>query len=306
MKQIRKRTAAALALLGLVPAASLAQAETPVCREETKLSNAASVITEIRRNSFDETVAHRVFLQPETASPERALSFEAGGPVLVYEMVFTFFGGTLNHRSQNAIISDIPSRWPCATLKIDNHEFEQSCVRDASGSISFYGGWYDMHVEDSAILLTLIGDTEADRAVLQYDRSMAAFASGQFARTRAVDLANRYIGRECTPIPVKDDCFLTTATCGVIGLADDCWELRTLRRFRDGWLARQPGGAADIARYYDEAPQIARRLRRDPASAVREYWRFILPSALAASLGANRAARALYTRGMNRLAAAHA
>src|SRR5690606_29479169 len=33
-------------------------------------------------------------------------------------------------------------------------------------------------------------------------------------------------------------CFLTTATCQVVGLADDCWELTTLRHFRDGWLAR--------------------------------------------------------------------
>lgn len=75
-----------------------------------------------------------------------------------------------------------------------------------------------------------------------------------------------------------------------------------MRRFRDRWLSRQPGGSADIARYYRDAPQIAERLRRDPDAAVREYWRFILPSAIAASLGANETARTLYTRGMNRLA----
>lgn len=42
----------------------------------------------------------------------------------------------------------------------------------------------------------------------------------------------------------KRGCFLTTATVGTVGLPDDCWELATLRAFRDGWLARHPGGAA--------------------------------------------------------------
>jgi|GEM_PF-2392431 len=97
------------------------------------------------------------------------------------------------------------------------------------------------------------------------------------------------------------DCFLTTAACDGVGLADDCWELRTLRRFRDGWLARQPGGAEDIARYYREAPAIAEKLRSDPEALLKLYWTRIIPSALAAQFGANHLARRLYTGMMHDL-----
>src|SRR5690606_13403351 len=47
-----------------------------------------------------------------------------------------------------------------------------------------------------------------------------------------------------------EDCFLTSACCTVIGLGDRCWELETLRRFRDGWLSSFAAGRGDIARYY--------------------------------------------------------
>lgn len=98
-------------------------------------------------------------------------------------------------------------------------------------------------------------------------------------------------------------CFLTTATCEAVGLADDCWELRTLRRFRDGWLARQQGGNDDIAAYYAKAPAIAARLKADPRALLQLYWTRIVPSALAAQFGANQLARAIYSRGMRELAA---
>jgi hypothetical protein len=58
----------------------------------------------------------------------------------------------------------------------------------------------------------------------------------------------------------KRGCFLTTATAGTVGLPDDCWELATLRAFRDGWLARHPGGAALTARDYRRAPMLVRRI----------------------------------------------
>lgn len=100
------------------------------------------------------------------------------------------------------------------------------------------------------------------------------------------------------------DCFLTTATCEVVGLEDDCWELTTLRRFRDGWLAWQEGGVEDIARYYRDAPAIARALGSDRQAALRLYWTRIVPSALAAQLGANKLARRIYTRMMGELGVA--
>lgn len=127
--------------------------------------------------------------------------------------------------------------------------------------------------------------------------SQAVEAYGRMDRA----LRAKHEAGECE---IPTGCFLTTAACEMVGLADDCWELRTLRRFRDGWLAKQADGGADIARYYAEAPAIADRLRQDPRAALRLYWTRIVPSALAAQLGLNRAARALYSRGMRELLAA--
>ncbi|HEU0017058.1 MAG TPA: CFI-box-CTERM domain-containing protein [Methyloceanibacter sp.] len=106
---------------------------------------------------------------------------------------------------------------------------------------------------------------------------------------------------KCTP-PAKG-CFLTTACCEVLGLPDDCFELRTLRRYRDETLAAMPGGNAAVAAYYRVAPSILDRLpRQDRVTRLLSvYARFILPSAVAARLGLNRLAYRLYTRMMQEL-----
>jgi hypothetical protein len=73
-----------------------------------------------------------------------------------------------------------------------------------------------------------------------------------------------------TPTPPKKDdsfCFITTAVCEYMGKPDHCEELQTLRRFRDEWLAFQPGGQALIERYYEIAPGIVRRLKSSPLYA---------------------------------------
>lgn len=103
----------------------------------------------------------------------------------------------------------------------------------------------------------------------------------------------------------REGCFLTTATVGAVGLADDCWELSTLRRFRDGWLARQPFGAALIAEYYRLAPALVALIdaRADARKIWLESWAFgIVPAAMAARLGLNRLALWLYRRMVSSLA----
>ncbi|MGE0846025.1 MAG: CFI-box-CTERM domain-containing protein [Flavobacteriaceae bacterium] len=106
-----------------------------------------------------------------------------------------------------------------------------------------------------------------------------------------------------------EGCFLTTACTEAAGLADDCWELATLRRFRDGALAAMPGGAADVARYYETAPAIVARIA-GRADARRElarlYALYVLPSAVTAALGLDRIARRIYTAMMRDLEARYA
>ncbi len=108
--------------------------------------------------------------------------------------------------------------------------------------------------------------------------------------------------QKCTP--PEGGCFITTATCEVLGLDDDCFELAALRRYRDHVLAKRPGGQADIARYYELAPLILARLPKSTRRArlLPLYARFILPAALAAHLGFNALAYRLYRRMVDGLA----
>lgn len=114
---------------------------------------------------------------------------------------------------------------------------------------------------------------------------------------------------KCTRVG-DSNCFLTTAAVHTIGLADDCWELQTLRAFRDGPLARTAEGAALSADYYLRAPRIVEAVseRSDAARVwLATYWTGVVPCAVAARLGLNRLALSMYRRmtlRLERLAAA--
>lgn len=97
--------------------------------------------------------------------------------------------------------------------------------------------------------------------------------------------------------PYSSGCFLTTAACDVVGLEDDCWELQTLRKFRDSWLAHQPDGQADIERYYRLAPAIVTAINaRNDAKDIwlSLYGKYIVPCALMAQVGRKTMARKRY------------
>lgn len=56
-------------------------------------------------------------------------------------------------------------------------------------------------------------------------------------------------------------CYLTTVACEYFELPDDCYELETLRFYRDHWLAGQSDGPALIEQYYAEAPAIVQWIK---------------------------------------------
>ncbi len=51
-------------------------------------------------------------------------------------------------------------------------------------------------------------------------------------------------------------CYLTSACVYAKGLPDDCYELETLRHFRDTWIRNAEGGESIIKQYYEVAPKI--------------------------------------------------
>ena len=107
----------------------------------------------------------------------------------------------------------------------------------------------------------------------------------EWASQRQTELAQQFADGKCTP--PEGGCFITTACCEMLGLDDDCFELRALRRYRDQVLAALPGGDIEIARYYALAPLILARLPEEMREArlILLYARFVLPAALAAHVG---------------------
>ncbi len=126
-----------------------------------------------------------------------------------------------------------------------------------------------------------------------------------WASERKEALAALAADQKCEP---PEGCFITSACCEALGLGDDCFELRALRRYRDGVLAKKPGGVDEIADYYALAPLILARLP-DETREIRLrslYARYILPAALAAQLGLNALAHRLYVRMLDELVRAFA
>jgi len=95
-------------------------------------------------------------------------------------------------------------------------------------------------------------------------------------------------------------CFLTTASCDLLGRPDDCWELETLRAYRDDVLARSSRGREYIQEYYATAPRILSALPasgwRRGAALSRIYLFTVLPCAALITAGMTEAAFALYRR----------
>lgn len=54
----------------------------------------------------------------------------------------------------------------------------------------------------------------------------------------------------------KSKCFITTASIEANGLTDDCYELNTLRAFRDEYVRNLPNGDQIVREYYETAPRI--------------------------------------------------
>ncbi len=94
-------------------------------------------------------------------------------------------------------------------------------------------------------------------------------------------------------------CFITTAVCEYFQKPDDCYELTTLRQFRDGWLAYQPDGPELIRRYYEVAPNIVRALNQSDQKDViyAEIWKeYIQPCIKLIELQAYSACKDLYEK----------
>lgn len=75
-------------------------------------------------------------------------------------------------------------------------------------------------------------------------------------------------------------CYITTAVCESLSKGDDCYELQTLRDYRDGYLLSSAEGINLIQEYYDIAPTIVKHInRRTEAKIIYQniYEQYLCP-----------------------------
>ena len=90
---------------------------------------------------------------------------------------------------------------------------------------------------------------------------------------------------------------MTSACVEAKGLPDDCYELTTLRKFRDNYLRNLPEGSDEIAEYYFIAPQIVSAIKqRADAMLVFNsiYEKLVTPCVNMIECGENEQAHILY------------
>jgi len=97
----------------------------------------------------------------------------------------------------------------------------------------------------------------------------------------------------------KSGCYLTTVACLHQGLADDCFELQTLRAFRDEVLMKTEEGRCLVQRYYEVAPGIAAKIHE--SSELDEMWICIKACLSAISKQQNAEAIRIYSEMTNAL-----
>ncbi len=109
-----------------------------------------------------------------------------------------------------------------------------------------------------------------------------------------------------TPTPKKKSslCFITTAVCKYFNKPDDCYELTTLRKFRDTWLTAQPDGKELVEEYYAIAPGIVNAIdsSSEKDKIYMHIWTdYIEPCIKLIELGANDTCKKLYIDMVNEL-----
>lgn len=60
----------------------------------------------------------------------------------------------------------------------------------------------------------------------------------------------------------KKLCYVTTAVCKGIHKPEDCYELKLLKQYRDGYLSAVKDGEEIIGEYYNMAPTIVKRIEK--------------------------------------------
>ena len=101
-------------------------------------------------------------------------------------------------------------------------------------------------------------------------------------------------------------CYITTVVCRSLGRPDDCYELNTLRDYRDSYLLSTDEGREMVQEYYNIAPTIVKRIdKKAEADEIYEnIWKtYLSPCITMIENGENEKCRDLYSSMVRKLEA---
>ena len=101
-------------------------------------------------------------------------------------------------------------------------------------------------------------------------------------------------------------CYITTAVCRSLGRPDDCYELNTLRDYRDSYLLCTDEGREIVQEYYNIAPTIVKQIdKKAEADEIYEnIWKtYLSPCITMIENGENEKCRDLYSSMVRKLEA---
>lgn len=99
-------------------------------------------------------------------------------------------------------------------------------------------------------------------------------------------------------------CYITTAACEMLGLGDDCYELNTLRNYRDGYLSETTHGKELVETYYNIAPTIVKRIEKEEnkREKYQSIWEeYLQPCIALIEAGKNEMCKNIYVNMVNTL-----
>lgn len=101
----------------------------------------------------------------------------------------------------------------------------------------------------------------------------------------------------------ESNCFITTSCVKYFGLNDNCYELETLREFRDNYLLKSREGRELVNQYYKIAPALVKHLESSPnkKELFKNVFSDIQASCLAIDKKEYRKAREIYKGAVSRL-----
>ena len=153
---------------------------------------------------------------------------------------------------------------------------------------------YDISLFAALFVVPMIGYCHCEATDALADALVAGwrvnFKANQIQRGSYEDIAGGF---------KKKLCYITTAVCEHEGKPDNCYELASLRKFRDGWLMSEEDGPKLVEEYYDTAPYIVQWInqRPDKLEIYKQInMQYITPCMKYIEEGHNKACKALYKK----------